>query len=115
MLAELADVNILNTVNGFTIDHKPTMVFNKGSESDFTIFVNDFDAQKINKLQDKNHAVYMRVKVLPNLKVNGKICKGCDSHSCDEYKLRNCKLLFTAEQYEFSASPDFLQSVVLKQ
>lgn len=115
MFTELLGVNLIDKVNGFTIEHKPTMVFNKGSESDFTIFVNDIDAQKINKLQDKNRAVYMRIKVSPNLKISGKYCKGCDSHNCDEYKLRNCKLQFTAEQYEFSASPDFTQSVVLKQ
>lgn len=115
LMNELSGVNVLNAVNGFSIEHNPTMVFNKGSESDFTIFVNDVDAQKINKLQDKNHAVYLRIKGLPKTKVIGKFCKGCDSRNCDEYKLRNCKLEFTAEQYEFSASPDFTQSIILKQ
>ena len=115
LMVELSGVNVLSNVNTFSIEHKPTMVFNKGSESDFTIFVNEFDAQKMDKLADKNRAVYMRIRITPNLKVIGKTCKGCDSKSCDEYKLRNCKLQFIAEQYEFSASPDFNQSIVLKQ
>ncbi len=115
LMSELLGVNVLSNVNSFNIEHKPTIVFNKGSESDFTIFVNEFDAQKMNKILDKTRTVYMRIRVSPNFNVVGKSCKGCNSKSCDEYKLRNCKLQFTAEQYEFSASPDFSQSIVLKQ
>ncbi len=115
LMNELTGVNVLSNVNSIYIDHKPTMVFNKGSESDFTIFVNEFDAQKMNKILDKSRTVYMRIRISPNFKITGKTCKGCDSKSCDEYKLRNCKLQFNAEQYEFSASPDFSQSIVLKQ
>jgi len=105
----------LSTINDLVIEHVPTMVFNKGSETDFTIHVKESEANKLQRLMDSNKSVFIRLKVAPVLQPLGKECKVCATGICDEYKLRNCKITYRAEQYEFSSNPEFKQTLVLKQ
>ncbi len=105
----------LSPINDLVIDHVPTMVFNKGSETDFTIHVKESDAGKLQKLADSDKTIYVRMKITPVLKPVGKECKVCATGSCDEYKLRNCKIIYQAEQYEFSSNSEFKQTLILKQ
>lgn len=105
----------LSPINDLVIDHVPTMVFNKGSETDFTIHVKESDANKLLKLADSDKTVYLRMKISPVLIPVGKECKVCATGICDEYKLRNCKISYVAEQYEFSSNAEFKQTLILKQ
>ncbi len=115
LIDQMKSMKSMCPITSLSVEHTPTMVFNKGSESDFTIHVKETDAYKILKLTDKDQSIYMRIKVQPITKALGKECKVCVNGNCDEYKLRNCKISFQAEQYEFSATQDFKQSLILKQ
>lgn len=115
LIKEMKAMKSICPITSMSVEHTPTMVFNKGSETDFTIHVKEMDAAKVLKMKDKDQSIYMRIKITPMTKALGKECKVCINGTCDEYKLRNCKISFQADQYEFSANPDFKQSLILKQ
>ena len=115
LIKEMKAMKSICPITSMSVEHTPTMVFNKGSETDFTIHVKEMDAAKVLKLKDKDQTIYMRIRIIPITKSLGKECKVCLNGTCDEYKLRNCKISFQADQYEFSANPEFKQSLILKQ
>jgi hypothetical protein len=99
----------------FGIGNSTDYISNSGYRESFKIVVSEDKASKITDLLNGERNVYLRIRSKtrePDYSTN---CNPCPNNKCNLYDLRQCKIKLDAFEYIFSASPNFSNSINVRQ
>jgi hypothetical protein len=99
----------------FGFGNSTDYISNSGYSENFKLFVSEDKASKITDMLNGERRVYLKIRCKtrePDYSTN---CNPCPNNKCNLYDLRQCEIKLDAFEYIFSASPNFSNSINVRQ